>query len=134
MKNWSDVNPKVNAEERQMLWNKGYTLGMTKIRDKVYISPGLGRMTSGHGNEVVTIQGNIIRWMHKIDLQMVDSINELSLFLKTPKERINFAINFGKETLQLLEHSSKTKILEFPQELFPKKEIQKKYEDERNLL
>lgn len=134
MKSWSDVNPKVNAEERQMVWNKGYTLGMTKVRNKVYFSPGLGRMTSGHGNEVVTIQGNIIRWMHKIDLQIVDSINELSLFLKTPKERINFAINFGKETLQLLEHSSKTKILKFPQELFPKKEIQKKYEDERNLL
>src|SRR5690554_6553149 len=27
----SDVNPKVNAEERQTLWDKGYTLGMTKV-------------------------------------------------------------------------------------------------------
>jgi len=126
MKNWSDINPKVNPEERQMLWNKCYTLGMTKIKDKVYFSPGIGRMTSGHGTEVVIIKGNIIRWMHKIDLQIVDSISELSVFLKTPKERINFAINFGEETLELVELSSKTKILEFPEELILKYEIREK--------
>lgn len=125
MKNWSDVNPKVNAEERQMLWDKGYTLGMTKIRDKVYFSPGLGRMTSGHGTEVVTIQGNIIRWMHKIDLQIVNSINELCIYLKTTKEKIDFNIIFGKDSLELVELSSQIKIFEFPEEFIPKEEIQK---------
>jgi hypothetical protein len=124
MKNLKDVNPKLNAKERQMMWDKGYTLGMTKIRDDVYFSPGLGRMTSGHGTEVVTIQGNIIRWMHKIDLQIVDSINELCYYLKTTKEKIEFRIIFGKDGLELVELSSQIKILEFPEEFIPKKEIQ----------
>lgn len=35
LKNIKDVYPKVNAEERQMLWNKGYTLGMNNVGKKV---------------------------------------------------------------------------------------------------
>lgn len=126
MKNWQDVYPKVNARERQMLWNKGYTLGMTKIRNKVYFSPGIGRATSGHGNDVITVHGNIIRWMHKVDIQIVNSINELCIYLKTTKEKIEFNIIFGKEGLELVELSSQAKILEFPEEFIPKEEIQKR--------
>ncbi|WP_410007055.1 hypothetical protein [Aequorivita nionensis] len=126
MKNLKDVNPKVNAKERQILWDKGYTLGMTKIRDTVYFSPGVGRTTSGHGTEVVTLQGNIIRWMHKIDLQIKESINELSSYLKIPKEKIVFEINFGKETLELVENYSKRKILKYPEEFISSNDLKTK--------
>ncbi|WP_026451442.1 hypothetical protein [Aequorivita capsosiphonis] len=126
MKNWKDIYPKVNAKERQMLWNKGYTIGMTKVREKVYFSPGMGRMTSGHGNDVVTLQGNIIRWMHKIDLQIVESLNEICNYLKIPKDKIKFIIRFGEENLELCELSSRMKILTYDEEIIPKTEIMNK--------
>jgi len=126
MKNWKDVYPKVNAEERHILWNKGYSLGMTKVRDKVYFSPGAGRMSSGHGVSVITLQGNIIRWLYKIDLQIVDSIDEICNYLNTKKEKIEFVIRFGEETLELFEISSKMKLLTYDEEFIPKEEIKEK--------
>ena len=123
LKNTTDVYPKVNAEERQMLWNKGYTLGMTKVRDKVYFSPGVGRMTTGHSIEVVRLQGSIIRWMHKIDLQIDECINELAIYLNTSTDNLVFEIRFGEETLELVELTSSTKILSFNEELMPKEDI-----------
>ena len=126
VEHWKDVNPKVNAEERQQIWDKGYTLGMTKIRDTIYFSPGIGRSTSGHGMDVTSNVGNIIRWMHKLDIQISECIQELCIYLNTTKDKIDFKVIFGSEHLQVVEISSKISIVNFPEELISKKELKEK--------
>lgn len=118
-----DVHPKVNAEERQEIWDKGYTLGMTKIRDVVYFSPGVGRSTSGHGMDVTRNVNSIIRWMHKLDTQISDCIEELCKYLNTSKNKINFKVIFDTEHLQVVETASKISIVNFPEELISKEEL-----------
>ena len=121
--NMSDVFPKLNPQDRQTLWDTGYTVGLTKIRDKVYFSPGAGRMTSGHGIGVIETSNRICRWMHKLDTQILESINELCIYLRTTIDKIDFAIRFGEENLELVEMSTKTKILTFDEVLILKEEI-----------
>lgn len=126
VEHWKDVNPKVNAEERQELWDKGYSLGLTKIRDTVYSSPGIGRSTSGHGMDVTKNVGSIIRWMHKLDTQIFESIEALCIYLNTSIDKINFKVIFSPKHLQIIELSSNISIVNFPDELISKDEIIKK--------
>lgn len=126
VEHWKDVNPKVNSEERQQIWDKGYTLGFTKIRNTVYFSSGVGRSTSGHGMDVTRNVDSIIRWMHKLDIQISESIQELCSYLNTAKEKIDFKVIFGSEHLQVVEMSSKISIVNFPEVLISKEELLEK--------
>ena len=126
IKHWKDVNPKVNATERQTLWDKGYSLPMTKIRDTVYFSPGGGRMTSGHGMNVAESVNDILRWIYKLTDQINEYPKELCEYLQILPEKAKFKVQFGKEKLELVEIESKIKLLEFPEILIEKSELIKR--------
>lgn len=126
VKDATDVNPKVNATERQTLWDKGYSLPMTKIKNTIYLSPGCGRMTSGHGMNVALTTNDILRWIYKLTDQINDSYKEICEFLKINPENAEFKVQFGEKELELIEVYSKTKLLEFPERLIEKNELQKR--------
>ncbi|MCD4724126.1 MAG: hypothetical protein K8R63_04725 [Bacteroidales bacterium] len=117
-----EISPKINSEERQMLWNKGYTLGMTKVRDVVYHNPGIGRATSGHSSTVVSTEISIFRWIYKINEQIDDCANELCEYLKVDTENAKFKVKFN-DNLEIVELTSGIKILDFPQILIDKEEL-----------
>lgn len=120
-----DVNPKVNSVDRQILWNKGYSLGFTKIRDVVYHSPGLGRTTSGHSIEVSMTASEIMRWIYKLKEQLIDCEKELCNYLGISIDKANFKIRI-RDKIELVETFSNTILLHFSEILISKDELIKR--------
>ena len=110
----TEIYPKVNASERQTLWNKGYTIGMTKVRNTVYHSPGLGRATSGHGINVTRTCDSILRWIHEIKKQLTDFESEVCEYLQVLPEKAEFKIVLGNISMDLIEIFSGKVLLNFP--------------------
>ena len=117
-----DISPDLNSIDRQILWDKGYSYALTKIRDTVYINPGAGRMTSGHSSAVVDSEISILRWMYDLTKQIDDYGEDLCKFLQIKKAIFKIQI---KKTFELIELNSKTKILEYPQRLIERQELLK---------
>jgi hypothetical protein len=117
-----DIYPKVNSVERQQLWNYGYTLGMTKIRNTIYQNPGIGRTTSGHSMEVSSTTIDIMRWINELNKQLSESKNELCKYLNLDSENVEFKIRINKR-LELYEKTSNLFILKFPEILISKEEM-----------
>lgn len=117
-----DVYPKVNSIERQQLWNKGYTLGFTKIREIVYNNPGIGRMTTGHSMGVSSTTLDILRWIYRLKDQLTESEIELCQYLKIDSKDAEFKIRINEKP-ELYEKTSGLKILSFPEILTEKDDI-----------
>lgn len=119
----TDIYPKLNSVERQIIWNKGYSLGMTKIRDTVYHNPGIGQMTSGHSINVSKTAMDILRWINKLKTQILESKQEICEYIEVAETVADFKITFGEITLELIETSTQTKLLEFPYILIERNEL-----------
>lgn len=117
------IRPELNSIERQTLWNKGFSIGITKIKEVIYHNPGIGRMTSGHSITVSKSAMDLSRWIHSLKEQIESMKEELAEYLKTTHDEIEFRIIFGNKTLELVEISSKTMLVEFPQILIDKEEL-----------
>jgi hypothetical protein len=117
-----EVSPIVNASERQTLWNKGYTLGMTKVRDAVYLNPGIGRSASGHSSDVITTEISILRWIYKINEQIDECSFEICQYLDIDMDKARFKVKFD-DTLALYEITTGIKLFDFPQVLIEKEEL-----------
>jgi len=109
-----DVYPKVSNTERQIFWDKGYTIGMTKIRDSVYHSPGCGRTTSGHSMIVIKSLNEILRWIHTIQNQFENNIQEIIGAFNLKIEKTKFCLRIGMMTLEIFEINTETVLLEYP--------------------
>ena len=117
-----EISPKLNSVERQILWNKGYTIGMTKVRDVVYHNPGIGRSVSGHSSKVISTEIEILSWIYKLNEQIDDYGNLLCEYLNVDTENAEFKIKFN-DNLEIIEQTSGIKILDFPQILLNKEEL-----------
>jgi len=120
-----DIRLKVNSSERQMIWNSGLMIGMTKVRDAVYHNPGIGRATSGHSTAVTSTTVDIIRWISKLDIQLNDSTKEVCDYLNIKTKDAKFKIRLENK-LELIELSKNIKILEFPEVFIDRNELLKK--------
>ena len=107
--------PDVNSSDRQTLWNKGYTLGMTNIRDKVYHNPGIGRSTSGHSVLVTKQVNEIMRWLFTITDQFNTYYSDICKLLNIDTDTPKFILRFGDKTLEIYENHSKQIVLTYPQ-------------------
>ena len=58
----TDLYPNLNSVDRETVWNKGLTVGMTKVKGVVYNNPGIGQMTSGHSLNISKTANEILRW------------------------------------------------------------------------
>src|SRR5258706_444314 len=112
-----DVSPQINSIERQTLWDKGYTLGFTKIKDRVYFCPGIGRTTSAHSTLVVKTAGEIIRWLHVIHEQFISEGNAICKYLNFAPEKAEFKLRLGNITLEIAENYSQKIVLTYNQVL-----------------
>lgn len=109
-----DISPNVSSIERQNLWNKGLTLGMTKVNGKIFRSPGIGRTTSGHSILVTMTANEISRWLHKITEHFDNKLNEIcNTFGFEPSTAI-FKLRFGDLTLEIVETKSNKILLTYP--------------------
>ncbi len=122
----TSVFPKVNSTERQGLWDKGYTLGMTEIKGVVYHNPGIGRTTSGHSMINSKTSVEILRWIYKLKEQVEDSYSLLCKYLNINEKKAKFKVKFGDKTLELYEIESKETLVTFPSILLGKQELETK--------
>lgn len=108
--------PKLTAIERQTLWNKGYSFGITQIGESLYRNPGVGRTTSGHSLSVVKSCNAFIRWLLSVSEQVSKYHNEILEFLMLKSSNAEFKIRISI-TIELFEVNSNKLILTYP-ELF----------------
>ncbi|MFV0571149.1 MAG: hypothetical protein ACK5M1_01800 [Xanthomarina gelatinilytica] len=116
------IYPKVNAKERQDIWNKGFSMGMTQIDGTVYHGPGLGRMTSGHSLQVSMTRNDILRWIFELEKQLNESGEVICKVCKIPIESARFEIKFD-DTLKLVETTNNLLLLEFNKQFLPHEEL-----------
>ncbi len=124
-----DIYPKLTSIERQTVWEKGLSVGMTKVKGVVYHNPGVGQMLSGHSMIVSKTAMEISRWINKLRGQINQNRKEISDYLGISDGLAEFKIRFGERKLELIELSSRTKLLEFPEILIEKEERIKKHTD-----
>lgn len=122
-----DVSPKVTAPQRQAIWDRGLSMAMTKVDNVVYHSPGVGRSLSGHSLTVTQMTMNTLRWLGRIETQIEERINEICQCLNIIPEKARFRLVIAN-TYTLIEETSRTQILEFPQELMTKEELVLKFQ------
>tara|TARA_R110001583_G_scaffold190362_1_gene354543 strand:+ start:3025 stop:3939 length:915 start_codon:yes stop_codon:yes gene_type:complete len=126
-KGTQDVYPDIEGQALQTMWDKGYSPFMRKIRDKVYIGPGLGRTTSGHSLVVVQEANKIMRWLNTIIKQIEESRIEVSQYLKIDNENLALRIIIGEKGFELIEENINLKLLSYPEQLVSKDELRKMY-------
>lgn len=69
-KNLSDL-------DRKKMWDKGFSPLLTRVRDVIYTSPGVGRMTSGHSALVVGQANELYRWVCEANQQFKDHFSAI---------------------------------------------------------
>ena len=79
-----DIKPDLSASERKKVWDAGLTSGFLKIKDTIYISPGIGRTVSGHSMLVTKSKLSIIRWLHSVEKQFFEYVPEIYNFYRHP--------------------------------------------------
>jgi hypothetical protein len=110
----TDLYPNLNSIDRQTVWNKGLTVGMTKIKGVVYHNPGIGQMTSGHSFKISKTANEILRWIYKLDEQIGNITPVNCEQIGILYEHAEFKIIMDK-TLELIEKSTGLHLLEFPE-------------------
>lgn len=110
------VYPQLDSVERQTLWNKGYTIALTQVKDVVYRNPGIGRSTTGRALNVNLAANEIFRWVFKVKEQLNDSMLEICQALGITLEDADFKMIIGDKTFELIELISNSSLLEFPQQ------------------
>lgn len=110
----TDYFPKLNSSERQTLWNKGYTVSMIKINDKIIIDPGIGRSCSGHSVQVAESAISVMRWLHKISEEFKAYHSEICLFLNCDPDKTSFMLDSGNRTFNIIEEQSGLIALTYP--------------------
>lgn len=106
-----DVYPSLTAKERQSLWNAGISTFMIKVRDTVYYSPNLGRMTSGHNMMVIRQTMAILDWIDSISKQLEEHYDMICKALKVKSVNAQFKMLIYEGTLILAEMSTKQQVL-----------------------
>lgn len=109
-----DISPKVNSIERQTLWNKGITLGMTKVNGKIFHSPGIGRATSGHSIIVIKTTNEILRWLHQLTVHFDNRLIDICSYFGFEPDTAIFKLRFGNITLEIVESKSGQILLTYP--------------------
>lgn len=109
-----NVSPILNASERQLYWDSGLSPFLTKIRDTVYHSPGIGRTTSGHSLYVVNTANYISRWLFKITEQFKSKSEIICKIFKLNETNAKFRISLNTDSLDVIEANSGTRLLSYP--------------------
>jgi hypothetical protein len=110
-----EVYPNLTSVDRQSLWSKGYSIGMTKVNGKIIHSPGIGRMSSGHSMIASKTANEIIHWIYSIKKQFSQYGEEICNSLGLSPTETNFKVRLGNPTLDVIDENTKTKILSFPE-------------------
>lgn len=107
------VEPNLNGADRQTLWNKGFTLGFTNVRDQVYVNPGIGRTTSGHSLKVTMLVNDLQRWLYEITKQIRQHYVQLCEFLKVSPENASLRLIIDDSNTRIIETSTNTCVVKY---------------------
>lgn len=111
-----DILPGIKTGvERQMIWDKGLTIGLTKIRDKVFRSPGIGRSTSKHSILVTDQMVLIYRWLTRMKEQFSEHWPWVCFRINVDPDKAFFRLKIGQHNIEIYESTSNKHILTYPE-------------------
>jgi hypothetical protein len=70
------------AAERQSLWDHGVTMGFIKVREEMFYSPGIGRVTTGHSLQVVTQADQVHIWLDAVEEEILKQQKQIEAQFK----------------------------------------------------
>lgn len=109
-----DVSPHLTPSERQEIWSKGISTGMTKVNGKIVHSRGIGRATSGHNVIIVKRVMETMRWINMTSTQFSKYGREICDGFGLDHSKAQFVVQFGDTTMEIIEQTTKKVLLSFP--------------------
>lgn len=106
--------PQLSPEELQSVWDKGYTVGLTQVGDKVYRNKGIGRMASGHSINVVRTADKIMDWLWYVGPVFSELKLQICKENNLPVDNVSFRLRFGRNNLEVYDEISGSGVLEYP--------------------
>ena len=108
---------KITTTLRNEVWNKGYSIGFTKVDDRAYVDPGVGITASGHSLLVMMERNEVIRWVYEHGTLITESKIELEetfakLFSLSP-EKIIYRVRL-RPRIQIFEQTTGYVLFEYP--------------------
>lgn len=99
-----DIKKNFNTSERKKLWECGISSGFMNINGRTYLSPGIGKVGSGHNVKVIYQSNSILNWIsfvtEIVQKNKDDFFNNIdSLKLKITKKNIIIIDKKNKKTL-----------------------------------
>lgn len=103
-----EIGHNFSTSERKEAWENGVSTGFIKLNGKTYLSPGFGKVTSGHNIQVVMQSNHILNWI----TQIVDIIQ------KNEDDKISknscLKLRFGNKTLEIYDCNKEKVLFKFP--------------------
>ncbi len=94
-----EIEGNFNTKDRELLWDSGVSSGFIKLNGKTYLSPGIGKVTSGYNIQIVMQANHIMNWITLIEEKIRhNNLNNNKLKLRIMENTIDI-IDLNKETI-----------------------------------
>lgn len=104
--------------DRQKIWDRGFTIGMTTIDGKVYVDEGVGTTMSGHSIRDVMAVNNICRWFYELekwfDIKESSVSSEISMNNNISIDKLKFRARISNNTIVIYEVCTSSVVVEYP--------------------
>nr|WP_294779121.1 hypothetical protein [uncultured Flavobacterium sp.] len=102
------VGQNFTTADRDKMWKSGLSSGFMNINGRTYLSPGFGKVTSGHNIRVIMRSNDILNWITHLE----DIIKKDNHFFDN--KVFNLKLRFGEKTIQIYEKEKGNVFFEFP--------------------
>lgn len=108
------LDKNVSDKERSEIWEGGLSLCLTRVGDKVYSSPGVGRTTSGHSLMTITQANRIMQWIFTLQEQFAKYSKEMIEAFNLPKKPLHPKLIMDeKGGMQVIDKKTKYVYMEY---------------------
>lgn len=101
------VRQNFTNSDREKMWESGLSSGFMNINGKTYLSPGFGKVTSGHNLKVIVQSNNILHWITYVE----DIIRKNEII---DKKRINLKLRINENSIEIYEKEKGDVFFEYP--------------------
>lgn len=100
-------------EERSQMWEGGLSPFLTRVRDKIYYSPGLGRATSGHSILAMKQANEISRWIYILQDQFSKYSLEIIQAFELPNKVLKPKLVLSRGKMCIIDKDTGFKYLDY---------------------
>lgn len=102
------VEQNFTTSDRDKMWKSGISSCFMNINGKTYLSPGIGKVTSGHNINIIVQSNNVLNWI----TQLEDYIRKENYFFDN--NLVNLRLRIGEKTIEIYEKETGHTFFKFP--------------------